>query len=1232
MVKIMRVRYVALFFISCTLVWSVQPTFVLADSTSSYVDETPGMTAGEGSHFQITDSDYLNISLDSTETIRLELESVPKVITMRVEPVSASATSTQLTLTGLAPDTAYFKYEDTYHNLAPLVSDGSGALSYTQDLSQPHLVFIQPKRSTKFIVNDATGGDCAAIGTWDPGTLTCTLTTDLSESMEIDSDGITIDGGGHITNGSQTGNGIYLGDRSGITVRNMRIENFSFGVYLNGGSDNHIEKNDFIDDEYQAVVLYDSNANTVADNTVSLTVPSTNRHQGFALHSSHNNSFQGNAISLNTRASISGRHQGIVLFDSNGNSFTSDTVSDTYQGILLYTSNENTFDSESVSDSFQGILLYESRDNTVKGSTIQRSEKEGLAVFPPTSGNQIYHNNFINNGARTFDYGDTADTFNLPEPEGGNYWDTFDESAEGCDDANADGFCDAAYVFSLDSPAGQDALAWTRQDGWEGTTESRPSNVLFLPGIEGSRLYEGIGCGKDAEERLWEPVDDSYVRMFFGAGDAKVRRLSLTHAGASACADIYTKESDVIDSVRGSDIYKSFIDEMNGLKQDGTIADWRSASYDWRLSLDDLLANGVERDGKIFYEEATSTPYIEQTLRELAASSRSGKVTIVAHSNGGLVTKALLSKLGDDDAASLVDKIILVGAPQSGAPEGLGALLYGYNQGIQYTPALGSLKGITISIVHPEVTRALAQNSPMAYHLLPSEEYLENTAGDAAHPVIRFSGSGYAKEASAYGATIANRAALDDFLLAKDGGRKKPKASDLNSAEVLNPALISYANSTHAGLDFWAPPAGIEVDQIAGWGADTVAGIDFYTEPSRISWLFGPKRSYRPTFIEDGDGTVPVPSALMMASNTNVKRYWLNLFAYNNETIQSRKHKDLFEIPSLEDFIKNIIRNSTSALPDYISSDQPPPATASKKLIFFLHTSPVAEASTTPEFEDPPPKVTLRVKHPPDDKVTGVAEDDTVTEDIPGSTYGEFGGVKYVIVPGLAPGYGGYELQLYGQSAGRGADGQRESGVLALDIQEVSDGVVTASATIADVPVTASTTATLTISDSIDTASPLVVDENGDGADIITVTPVAGETVNYEPPLAVEPAPAPEPETASVPAGRAAGGPGYSPYLPLTAIATPVVVATTTPAIASSTPVATTNNSSATVPPHVATAPHILKHSPAQTSPVLTANMLPNLSQTASVYGASQQSVVRELGRAVYNGLYALWTAFRRLF
>ena len=204
-------------------------------------------------------------------------------------------------------------------------------------------------------------------------------------------------------------------------------------------------------------------------------------------------------------------------------------------------------------------------------------------------------------------------------------------------------------------------------DGPPPCTEDCFSNVLFLPGIEASRLYEN-------GERLWEGKDD------------QVELLYLDDNGASKNQNIYAK--GVIDVFTGAPIsvaiYDAFLGDLAQKKSGGVIEDYAAVAYDWRLSIPDILASGTEEpNGAIYYNRATSTPYIEQTLRRLADSSRTGKVTIVTHSNGGLLAKALISELGDE-ADDLIDKVIMVGAPQLGTPKAIGSLLHGYDTGIPF--------------------------------------------------------------------------------------------------------------------------------------------------------------------------------------------------------------------------------------------------------------------------------------------------------------------------------------------------------------------------------------------------------------------------------------------------------------------------------------------------------------------------------------------------------------------
>ena len=43
----------------------------------------PGRVEGTGTHFEITDSEYLNVTLESSEEIGLTLESVPQMVLMK---------------------------------------------------------------------------------------------------------------------------------------------------------------------------------------------------------------------------------------------------------------------------------------------------------------------------------------------------------------------------------------------------------------------------------------------------------------------------------------------------------------------------------------------------------------------------------------------------------------------------------------------------------------------------------------------------------------------------------------------------------------------------------------------------------------------------------------------------------------------------------------------------------------------------------------------------------------------------------------------------------------------------------------------------------------------------------------------------------------------------------------------------------------------------------------------
>nr|ABE69174.1 cell surface protein [uncultured bacterium pFosLip] len=398
--------FFAVVFLAVLLLSGMAPAVAEDPEPFSEVTSIMGRVEGTGTYFEVTDSEYLNVTLQSTESISLTLESAASMITMNIE-ASEGAASSQMTLGGLAQSTTYYKYEDGYDHGETITTDESGSYTWTQDLSGPHYVWLQPNPSTKFIYDNATGGDCTYIGTWDWPSKTCTLHTNVYESIQIQSYNVTLDGAGYTIQGTGSGFGIYIPSRSGVTIKNLVVKNFTYGVFLNWSSANTLTEitatNNLI-----AGFMFDvlSNDNTVTGNTLS-----SNGHTGFRMFYGSNNTITDNSILSN--------NYGIFCYRSSNNTLTGNTISNSMYGVLFSVSDNNTLTENNVSYNNWGLF------------------------FNIANGNQVYNNNFTGNSHQTEMRSSDNNVFNLPAPTGGNYWSNWTTP-----DADGDGFVDSAYVFS----------------------------------------------------------------------------------------------------------------------------------------------------------------------------------------------------------------------------------------------------------------------------------------------------------------------------------------------------------------------------------------------------------------------------------------------------------------------------------------------------------------------------------------------------------------------------------------------------------------------------------------------------------------------------------------------------------------------------------------------------------------------------------------------------------------
>lgn len=563
------------------------------------------------------------------------------------------------------------------------------------------------------------------------------------------------------------------------------------------------------------------------------------------------------------------------------------------------------------------------------------------------------------------------------------------------------------------------------------------SSVLFFPGIESSRLYRPDYAG--GTDRLWEPGENDDVRDLF-----------LDTNGDGLRDDVYAKVKDVLDETPiGTNVYKSFIQSMDSLKSEGKISDWQPIVYDWRLSLDDILTHGNDIDGRIYYTgalAATSTPYVIQELRRLAQTSRTGKVTIVAHSNGGLLAKRLTQVLGPE-ASELIDKLIFVAVPHAGTPQAVAAGLHGYKQQFGFGLVLSS-----------GVARSFASTSPMFYNLLPSANYYTYVDD----PVVSFD-STVPDWQGRYGSTIHSTELLRNFLT-DSYGRADSEAGETDQPIQFRTDMYDAATTLHASLDAWVPPSGVSVTQIAGWGVpDTLKGITYTKKNAGVK--------PEPEFTVDGDGTVVAPSALW---TNGVQNYWIDLDSYNRArpitTVAGKfpfNHASILETNAAKDFISDLISDSPKPIADYTYLSTSAPSSSGQRLRYSLH-SPL-----TLSMYD-----TLG-NHTGVSTTTGQVE-----VGIPGTYYTEFGETKYIFTDASGP------VQLF-------LDGY-DTGTFTLNIDQLDGNTIVASTTFKDIPTTPETLASIDITSDIQTITALVLDKNGDGTPDVSLMPKLNDAVTFD--------------------------------------------------------------------------------------------------------------------------------------
>jgi len=237
-----------------------------------------------------------------------------------------------------------------------------------------------------------------------------TLTSNIEATLVVLCDNIVIDGAGYTIHGQGTSSGIFLQGRTNITIKNLQINNFQYGIKLtfgyseNGPRNITVLKNTITNNSVGISLQIFSCYNLISGNNI------TGNGIGIGIYYSHDNTLRDNCMSDN-------EHNlwiGSLLWDS-GSVFINDIdTSNTVNGKPVYywiNQKDKTIPSDAgyvglvrcsniivqglnLTHNGQGVLLIETNNSIVTGNYIAKNNY-GVALFgtvAPCTNNTISQN------------------------------------------------------------------------------------------------------------------------------------------------------------------------------------------------------------------------------------------------------------------------------------------------------------------------------------------------------------------------------------------------------------------------------------------------------------------------------------------------------------------------------------------------------------------------------------------------------------------------------------------------------------------------------------------------------------------------------------------------------------------------------------------------------------------------------------------------------------------------
>jgi len=370
---------------------------------------------------------------------------------------------------------------------------------------------------TETVVIQADGSvhpDTAPISTVD--NITYTLTDNIvgdvpmwSTAIAVSRDNIVLDGSGHTVEGNEAifSKGVYLSDRSNVTVKNIKVTKFHYAIRLIHSANSTLIGNQVSNNSF-GFYIQSSMGNTLKDNMVAY------NNYGISMQASEYNNIVGNSVLNNT-------DDGIIFSETcSNNNLTDNIVSSNRYGILMVSCSHNVLRANAVSNNTEGgIYISLSSDTSLmENRVINNSGRSGIELADSnkthiignsitehnygltliqSDDNIIHHNNFVNNTRQVYEWSwdnpwvpcSTNNTWDDGYPSGGNYWSDYRERYPAATEIDDSGIWNTPYVLDEDN---QDNYPLMEPYGALPRTINELRAAIEEMGLEGAIDNQGV--------------------------------------------------------------------------------------------------------------------------------------------------------------------------------------------------------------------------------------------------------------------------------------------------------------------------------------------------------------------------------------------------------------------------------------------------------------------------------------------------------------------------------------------------------------------------------------------------------------------------------------------------------------------------------------------------------------------------------------------------------------------